>query len=104
MSQLDHPVIWLEPTESDPELGRQWCQDNAWGEDAIKYVRADIVAKLTEALEEMVKAVELTECPHPIKEAGDDMAVSCINAGVCGCRYGALHLARAALEKAGRSS
>lgn len=37
--------IWLEPREgADPYIGRQWCQDNQWGEDGIEYVRADLVA------------------------------------------------------------
>lgn len=35
--------IWLEPREGcDPYIGRQWCQDNQWGEDGIEYVRADL--------------------------------------------------------------
>lgn len=37
--------IWLEPREgADPYIGRQWCQDNLWGEDGIEYVRADLVS------------------------------------------------------------
>lgn len=44
--------IWLEPREdADPYIGRQWCQDNQWGEDGVEYVRADLAtapAGLTE--------------------------------------------------------
>jgi hypothetical protein len=35
--------IWLEPREgADIYVGRQWCQDNQWGEDGIEYIRADL--------------------------------------------------------------
>lgn len=41
--------IWLEPREgADPYIGRQWCQDNQWGEDGVEYVRADLAVKSLE--------------------------------------------------------
>ena len=54
MERKEHERIWLEPACADdaPE-GRQWCQDNVWGEycsdcgqPAVEYVRADIVERL----------------------------------------------------------
>lgn len=36
--------IWLEPREgADIYIGRQWCQDNQWGDEGVEYVRADLV-------------------------------------------------------------
>lgn len=33
--------IWLEPAEdADPYTGRQWCEDDVWG-NGVEYVRAD---------------------------------------------------------------
>jgi hypothetical protein len=43
----EHERIWLEPAPgADEDYGQQWCQDNVWGDDAIEYVRADLVASL----------------------------------------------------------
>lgn len=56
--------IWLEPREgADPYIGRQWCQDNQWGEDGVEYVRADLVppppsALLMGSLEEIGRVTE----------------------------------------------
>lgn len=54
----EHERIWLEPApESDPEFGRQWCQDNVWGDKATEYVRADLVdAKIAAARKEALEA------------------------------------------------
>lgn len=41
----NHERIWLEPMEPvDNFEGRRWCRDNVWGDDAVEYIRADLVA------------------------------------------------------------
>lgn len=48
-----HDVIWLEGVpESNPEYGRQWCQDNVWsGEgEPDKYLLATPARENAEAL------------------------------------------------------
>ena len=50
----EHKVIWLEPScGEDNSEGRQWCQDNVWGDKCddceakpVKYIRADLVEEL----------------------------------------------------------
>lgn len=42
----EYDRIWLEPREdADPYIGRQWCQDNQWGEEGVEYVRADVAGR-----------------------------------------------------------
>lgn len=42
---VEYDFIWLEPHESvDPYDGRQWCQDDVWGDEGVKYIRADLAA------------------------------------------------------------
>lgn len=38
----EHNEIWLEPAPgADLDgYGRQWCQDNVWGDEAIRYILA----------------------------------------------------------------
>ncbi len=43
----EHERIWLEPVEqSDPFIGRSWCQDNQWGDDGVEYVLAATLESL----------------------------------------------------------
>lgn len=52
----EHPRIWLEPAGNDEhDEGRTWCQDNVWGEGAVEYVRADLVASPAPATAEVVR-------------------------------------------------
>ncbi|WP_223566887.1 hypothetical protein [Agrobacterium tumefaciens] len=42
-----HERIWLEPVEqSDPFIGRSWCQDNQWGDEGVEYVLASTLESL----------------------------------------------------------
>lgn len=36
----EHERIWLEPAGA-PD--RCWCQDNVWGDEAVEYVRFDLI-------------------------------------------------------------
>lgn len=63
----EHKVIWLEPScgEENTE-GRQWCQDNVWGDKCdgceaqpVKFIRADLVENLIEIVEGL-----LANWPH----------------------------------------
>lgn len=50
--------IWLEPREgADPYIGRQWRQDNQWGEDGIEYVSADKAETQIAALTEWKQSI-----------------------------------------------
>lgn len=45
----DHERIWLEPAPgADEEYGRQWCQNNVWGDDATEYMLAELVNQTLE--------------------------------------------------------
>lgn len=61
----DHPEIWLEPKSDDYDSeGRMWCQDNQWGTEGVRYVRADThVAGLVERLERRAKTMNGA---HPV--------------------------------------
>ena len=50
----EHERIWLEPVEqSDPFIGRSWCQDNQWGDDGVEYVLASTLESLQRENEEL---------------------------------------------------
>ncbi len=59
----EHKVIYLEPGEGDPSVGRLWCQDDVWdpkdydGKKAVKYLRADIAEKRIAELERELEQV-----------------------------------------------
>jgi hypothetical protein len=73
MEHKEYEHIWLEPSCAESSYGcegRQWCQDNVWGEkcsdcDAVpvKFIRADIVERLEKALR---------RCNEAATEAGND--------------------------------
>lgn len=51
--------IWLEPAiDADPYEGRQWCQDNVWGEGAVHYVLAAELIKVRANIELLCKVLE----------------------------------------------
>ena len=50
--------IWIEPNPpADPNRGQDWSETNAWGQQATKYVRADIAETLTKALEQIANVM-----------------------------------------------
>jgi len=60
----DHKRIWLQhPDDADLSTGRLWCQDKVWpdqsgGKEPTEYVRADLVAGLYGALEDIADLLE----------------------------------------------
>ena len=51
--------IWIEPNPpADPNRGQDWSETNAWGQQATKYVRADIAETLLKALQPFAKEAD----------------------------------------------
>lgn len=78
-----HPRIWLEPEpESDPSNGRQWCQENVWGDDATEYVLASSVAAVKSENERLKRALTwIKEHPAESNAVVWDVAESALSNG-----------------------
>lgn len=62
MKMSDHERIWLEPAPgADEEYGRQWCQHNAFGDEATEYVRADLFREMAARNDELLAIANTAE-------------------------------------------